>query len=133
MSEMDFFTGKAGEPVPVVDAADIKAMWTYGRELMSQNGGRGVAVEVDLWKQVCQPGADIRAVAYRRTMLWFLEMMLRAAWTGGEPSENAFKVVARMDLNWMPVGVASNGLPFNLEEFLAAAQQEAAQTPALFS
>jgi hypothetical protein len=126
MNEMDFFTGKAGEPVPVVDAADIRAMWNYGRELNSQNGGRGVGVEVDVWKQVCQPGADIRAVSHRYMMLWFLERMLRAAWTGGELSENAFKVAARMDLNWMPVGVPSNGLPFNLEEFLVRTQVEAA-------
>jgi hypothetical protein len=95
--EMDFFTGKVGEPVPVVDAADIKAMWTYSQELKSQHGGLGVGVDVDIWKQVCQPGADIRAVCHRLTMLWLLEMMLRAAWTGGELSENAFKVAAKID------------------------------------
>lgn len=123
---MDFFTGKAGEPVPVVDAADIKAMWNYGRELNSQTGGRGVGVDIDIWKEVCQPHADIRAVHHRCSMLWLLETMLRAAWTGGELSENAFKVAAKIDLKWMPVGVVSKGLPFNLEEFVLRTQVEAA-------
>ena len=126
MSEVEFLIGKAGEPVPVVDAADIRAMWTFSRELKSRNGDRVMATSVDIWKQVCQPSADIRAVAYRHSMLWLLERMLRAAWTGGELNDNALKVAARMDLKWMPVGVVSNGLPFNLEGFLFAAQQEAA-------
>jgi hypothetical protein len=45
-------------------------------------------------------------------------MMLRAAWTGGELSENAFKVAAKTDLDWMPLGIVRNGLPFNPEGFL---------------
>jgi hypothetical protein len=43
-------------------------------------------------------------------------MLLRPAWTGGDLSENAFKVAARMDLHWMAPG-AQNGL--GVEGFLA--------------
>jgi hypothetical protein len=125
MSEIDALIGKAGEPVPVVDVADIKVMWAHGQELKAQHP-RGVAVEVGIWKQLCSPGADIRAVSYRCGMLGLLEMMLRAAWTGGELSANAFKVAARMDLHWMAVGAAQNGLPFSVEGFLAEVQREAA-------
>jgi hypothetical protein len=125
MNEINGFIGKAGEPVPVVDVADIKVMWTHSQELKAQHPG-GSTVSVDIWKQLCSPGADVRAVFYRCSMLGLLEMMLRAAWTGGELSENAFKVVATMDLDWMQVGVVQNGLPFNLEGFLAEAQREAA-------
>ena len=125
MSEIDVLFGKAGEPVPVVDVADIKVMWAQIQELKAQHPG-GVAVGVGIWKQLCSPGADIRAVSYRCQMLGLLEMMLRAAWTGGEISANAFKVAARMDLRWMAVGVAQNGFPFSLVEFLAEAQREAA-------
>jgi hypothetical protein len=125
MSEMDVFFGKAGEPVPVLEVADIKVMWAHGQELKAQHPG-GVAVEVSIWKQLCSPGADIRAVSYRCQMLGLLEMMLRAVWTGGELSANAFKVAARMDLHWMAVGVAQNGFPFSLERFLAEVQREAA-------
>jgi hypothetical protein len=125
MRKIDVWFGKAGEPVPVVDVADIKVMWAFCQDLKAQHP-EGVAVEVDIWKRLCSPGADIRAVSYRCQMLGLLEMMLRAAWTGGELSVTAFKVAARMDLHWMAVGVAQNGFPFSLEGFLAEVQREAA-------
>jgi hypothetical protein len=116
MSEIDALIGKAGEPVPIVDVADMKAVWAYGRELRAQHPG-GVAVELDVWKQVCGPGADIRAVTHRCQRLGLWEMLLRPAWTGGDLSENAFKVAARMDLHWMASGVPQKGA--GVEEFLA--------------
>ena len=126
MSEIDDLLGKPGENVPVVDAADIKVIWTYCQKLKAQHpGSSNIAVGMSVWKELCSPGADIRAVSYRCSILGLLEMMLRPAWPGGEPSENAFKVAARMDLNWMQVGVVRKGLPFNLEGFLAEVQHEA--------
>jgi hypothetical protein len=115
MSEIDDLMGKAGEPVPVVDVADIKAVWAHGQELKAQHPG-GVAVEIGVYKRVCSPGADILAVTQRCQRLGLWEMMLRSAWTGGGFSENAFKVAARMDLHWMtPVATQELGV----EEFLA--------------
>jgi hypothetical protein len=132
MSEIDDLselTGKLGESVPVVDAAGIKVMWTYCQTLKAEHPecaeGR-VAIGVSVWKQILAPGVDIRAVGYRVGMLSMLEMKLRAAWTLGEPSENAFKVAAKMDLNWPQVGVVQSGFLFNLEGFLAEVMHEAA-------
>jgi|HubBroStandDraft_1064217.scaffolds.fasta_scaffold48376_2 hypothetical protein len=42
MSEIDVLFGKAGEPVPVVDVADIKVMWAHLQELKAQHPGGGV-------------------------------------------------------------------------------------------
>jgi len=126
MSEIDVLIGKAGEPVPVVDVADMKVMWAYLEELKARYPRGGVGVDVDIWKRLCSPGADVRAVSYRCQMLGLLEMMLRAAWTGGELSANALKVAARMDLHWMAVGVVQNEWPFSVEGFLAEVQREAA-------
>ena len=126
MSEIDDLSellGKPGESVPVVDAADLKTMWAYGQKLKAEHGG--MAVGMSVWKELLAPGVDIKAVGYRIGMLSMLEMMLRAAWTLGEPSENAFKVAAKMDLNWPQVGVVHNGFLFNLEGFLAEVQFEA--------
>lgn len=111
MSEIDALIGKAGEPVPVVDVADLKAVWAFRQKLPR------VAVEIGVLNQVCSPGADIRAVNYRYQKLGVLEWLLRSAWTGGDLSENAFKVAARMDLHWMEPGVSQNGL--GVEEFIA--------------
>ncbi len=127
MSEIDDLSellGKPGESVPVVDAADLKMVWTYGQTLKVEHG-EGVAVGMSVWKQLLAPSVDIRAICYRLGMLSMLEMMLRAAWIVGEPSENAFKVAARMDLNWPQVGIVRNGFLFNLEGFLAEVQYEA--------
>ena len=100
--------------VPVVDAADLKVMWAYSQEVKAQHpGATSVAVGAAVWKNLCSPGADIMAVSYRCGIL----MMLQSAWTGGQPSENAFKVAARIDLNWMQVGVVYQGSQFNLEQF----------------
>jgi hypothetical protein len=125
LSEIEVLTGKAGGPVPVeLDVADIKVMWTHCQELKARHPG-GVAVEVGIWRRLCSPGANIRALSYRCGMLGLLEMMVRPAWTGGE-SENACKVAARMDLNWMLVAVVQNRLPFNLDGFLAEPRRGAA-------
>ena len=121
MSEIDALIGKAGEPVPIVDVADMKAVWARSRELNARHPG-GLAVELGVWKQVCSPGADVRAVAYRCQSLGVLEWLLRAAWNGGDLSENAFKVAARMDLHWMAPGVSEKT---GLEEFLTEVFAEA--------
>ena len=115
MGEIDALIGKAGEPVPIVDVADLKAVWAYGRELKAQCPG-GFAAKLGVWKRVCSPGADIRAVTHRCQRLGLWEMLLWTAWTGGDFSENAFKVAARMDLHWMAPGVTEQ---LGVDEFLA--------------
>jgi hypothetical protein len=124
MPELDLFIGKAGDPVPVVDPADMKKLWTYSQELRAKYPNGGVATGIEVLKHMCSPGADTRAVSYRCMMLGLLEMMLETAWPGGQPSEAAFKVVSRMELRWMAVGVPQKGLPFDLESFLAEVRGE---------
>jgi hypothetical protein len=119
MSEIDDLLGKPGESVPVVDAADLKVMWDYSQEVLAMHpGATGAAVGAAAWKDMCRPGTDIRAAGYRFTIL----MMLRCVWVGGEPSENAFKVAATIDLTWPPVGVVQQGSLFNLDRFVVAVQ-----------
>src|SRR5579864_7690532 len=102
MSEIDDLLGKPGERVPRVDAADLKVLWDYSQEVLAMHpDATGAAVGAAVWKDMCRPGTDIRAVGYRFTIL----TMLRCVWVGGEPSENAFKVAAAIDLAWPPVGV----------------------------
>ena len=119
MSEIDDLLGKPGESVPVVDAADLKVMWDYAQKVLAEHpGSTHAAIGAAVWKNVCRPGVDIEAAGYRCTIL----TLLRSVWIGGEPSENAFKVAARMDLNWPEVGIVQQGLPFNLERFVVAVQ-----------
>ena len=116
--------GKAGEVVPVVDPEDLKNLWTYSQELRARHSNGGTATGIAVFQQMCCPGADVRAVWYRSSMLGVLAGMLESAWPGGELSETALKVASRMELNWMAVGVPQKGLPFDVVQFLAEVQAE---------
>jgi len=118
--------GKPGEPVPAVDFADMKAMLAFMEGVKKRHPEGRVAVGEDLLRSVCTPGADIRAISYRLDMLWLLEMLLKPAYSGGQWSDAALKAAATMELSWMEVGKVYNGVPFDVEVFLAQARAEAA-------
>ena len=118
-SELDNLFGKAGELVPAVDPADLKALWTYGQELRVQYPNGGVGTDIKIFKHMCSPGADTGAVWYRCAMLSLLEGMLESAWPGGQLSETALTVAAQIELKWMGVGKAHHELPFDVGNFLA--------------
>ncbi len=118
MEGLDDLIGKPGDPVPVVDPADMKAMMEFGEDLKKRHRDKAFGVGMGLLQQVCSPGADVRAVSYRISLLAMLEMMLEATYPGGHFSDDALKVAAEMELTWMPVGVPQKGMGFNVEEFL---------------
>jgi hypothetical protein len=122
--ELRPFIGKPGEAVPTIDSADLKALWNCYQEVGAQHPEGGVAIAGGVIEHICSPGADARAVSYRFAMLGVLAGMLEAAWPGGQPSDAAFKVAARMELKWLAVGVVQNGLPFDVERFLAEVRGE---------
>jgi hypothetical protein len=117
--ELAAFIGKAGDLVPAVDPADLKALWQHDQELRAQYPNGGVATGIEFLKRIISPGADTGAVTYRCQMLGLLAMVLEPAWPGGQLSEAAFEAAAQIELKWMGVGVPQKGLPFDAEEFLA--------------
>jgi hypothetical protein len=117
-AELNAFLGKPGEAVPAVDPADLKAVWMYCQETRAQHPQAFVGYSVEIFRQLCSPNADLKAVWYRSTMLGLLEAMLESACAGGKLTENAFTVVAQMQLQWMGVGTVHRGLPFDVGEFL---------------
>jgi hypothetical protein len=116
--ELDSFIGKPGDLVPVVAPADLKALWTYSQDLRAENPTGGVGTGIEIFRQMCSPGANTGAVWYRCQMLGLLAMMLESAWVGGKLTEAAFTVAAQMELKRMGFGVAQKGLPFDVGEFL---------------
>jgi hypothetical protein len=122
---MEKLFGKPAEPVPPVDFADMKAMWTVMQEVKDRHPEGRTAIGIGVYQHVCSPGADIRAVSYRLSMLGMLEMMFGHAYSGGQWTEAALKAAAKMELTWMPVGVSQTGLPFDVMSFLAQAHAEA--------
>jgi hypothetical protein len=116
---------ESGQPVPPVDVADMKKMWEYGRELQARHPGEQYAVGLGVWQQLLPPGADIMAISYRCSQLSMFELWLRAMWSGGEPSEAAFKAAATMELKRMAVGVVYKGDEI-LERFIEEVHKAAA-------
>jgi hypothetical protein len=117
--------GKAGEPVPTVDAADIKKMRAYQREQDARHPGKQYATGIAVWQHVLGPEADISAASYRCGMLWCLERFLQPFWNGGELSDAVFKAAATMKMERMAVGVVYQGGEI-LEQFSEEVHKAAA-------
>src|SRR5215471_12356302 len=65
------FGGKPGEPVPEVDADDLKAVWELYRDVKARHPGHDAAIGMSAVVASCKPGADAQAAAYRVGQLWF--------------------------------------------------------------
>ena len=129
MSADQFFAGgNPGEPVPPVEMADLKAVWAIYNEIKSRHPEEKVAVGSPLIEEACSAGADTPAVMYRLWMLGFLETQpgnLLARWKEKEHLDDAvFRIIARVPMKWMEMGVVQSALPFDVQSFLEELRQE---------
>ena len=110
-----------GDPIPEVDAKDIKAVWGVSREVRERHPGKQVAIGSSLYEQACQPGANVGAVWNRAAMLGLLlhtEPEFFKRWEkDGELNEVVFRAIAKVRMEWMRVGIPRKGPPFDIEEF----------------
>jgi hypothetical protein len=132
----DIFVDGAGsenDPVPAVDPADLKGVWTTQTDSPTLVPGEQLAINVDFYKRVCSPGADVHAVFIRESMLRMLTLMsesggLISPWLHrGEPDDAVFKVVATFPIFRMRAGVRRGGLPLDVEELIRQIAREAKQ------
>ena len=110
---------RADSPVPTVSAADLRAMWEFYEDVNRHSDGT-VAVDVGVLQQVC-PKADLFAVGYRCAMLQLIERHreLREAWRQNDRLKGAVvEVLAKIPMEWMPVGVTRKEIPFDVESFV---------------
>jgi hypothetical protein len=120
---------KAVSPVPVVSAADLHAMWDFYEDLEHRHPEENVAVGAGALQQVC-PKADLFAVGYRCAMLQLIEMhqALREAWSkNGRLKDAVVEVLAKIPMEWMPVGVRHECLPFDVAAFIEQVLEAAAR------
>jgi hypothetical protein len=112
------FGGEPGEPVPVVDPKDVRAVWELGREYQGQK----TAIGVDLMRQACSQIANVEAVYYRSSLLWMMGQLaaedLARFMQDGVPSDGVFHAAANVPCEWMGVGIVRKGPPFDVAEFL---------------
>lgn len=115
------FGGEPGEPVPAVDPEDVKSVWQIGRDVQANRPGQQVAVGVDTMKQACKPGANIKAVWYRASLLWLMTQIaperLERFMREGQLNDSVFLAAAKVPAEWMGVGIVREGPPFEFNEF----------------
>jgi hypothetical protein len=111
--------GEPGEPVPQVGPGDLKAIWVFFED---SPANAAVATGVELLRQVCKPGADIGALSYRAMMLSLLTRnaheQLKPYSKDGRLDDGAIRAAARVQMEWMGVGIVRHDLPFDVNEFV---------------
>jgi hypothetical protein len=121
MDEHNALFGKPGEPVPQVDADDLRTTWQTGRDLEERHPGQLVAVAGRLLEQKLKPGADIHAIGYRSAMLFMLTKVgqehLSPWMKDGQLADSVFRAAALVPMEWLGKE-EREGFPFDMEEFL---------------
>ena len=125
-------TGSEYGPVPAVDPADLKSVWVQ-TDSQAFPLGEQFAIPVDLYERACTPGADIRAVLVRVSILRMLRFMsesggLISPWLHhGKPDDAVFKVVATFPVVKVQSEVRRRRLPINVGELIEQIWKEAKQ------
>jgi hypothetical protein len=121
-TSFDIFGDRARSgPVPPVDPADIRSVWTMQRGIQALHPDEEqIAISAEWYKQTCQPGADAGAVFERVSYLNILESLERLSpWLrDGVLDDAVFDVAATIEMSRVQIGVVYNKLPFDVEEFI---------------
>jgi hypothetical protein len=118
--------GEPGTPVPEVDPLDIKSLWEYGQDVRRRHPEGGVCTGMSVLENLCQPGAEVKAVVYRANKIGILQMVAPEIM---EPliQEKLFAVcqtAATIPMTWIGLGV-HNGFPFDPDEFIRRVREAA--------
>lgn len=122
MALHDFF-GARGNDVTAVNSGDLRNVWKMMRDLEARTpAGQTGSLSSGLYKSACSPGANVVAVWYRASMLEVLQMLPGKPLTPwsreGELDDAVFKVAATFPMKKLPIGLAKDGLPFDVQELV---------------
>jgi len=115
------------DPVAAVDPADLRSVWTMGRNVQANAPGQQTAIRIGCFERACSPGADTQAVWYRVAMLQMLAgpLGLLSPWLrDGELADVVFQVAATFPMKRPAVGVPQQGLPFDVQGFLEQIEKQ---------
>jgi hypothetical protein len=112
----DFWKDSSSD-VAVVDPADLTVVWELMQDVQRRNEGQSASVGIAAYKNLCSPGANVEAVWFRAAMLGMLNMAM-PGWMGNADVGRVMKIAASFPMKKVEVGVAFDGPPFDLPEFL---------------
>jgi hypothetical protein len=128
--EPGLFAHPPGEPVPIVDPEDLKAVWHIQEKARAhaEQTGMQAATGAHFIKASCKPGADVESVSYRAMMLLIIAKYAATEIADfskdGKLADGVFGVAARIPMKWIGVGVDHKGFPFDMDEFKRQLQSE---------
>ena len=76
--------------VAAVDPADLKAVRALTRGVQA-----AAAMDIELYRRACGPGADVEAVWYRASMLGLLDMLPNVATFGSRDVGRHFATITK--------------------------------------
>lgn len=122
MALHDFF-GARGNDVASVNPDDLRNVWAMIRDLQALDlESQSASIGKGLYEGACSPGANVVAVWYRASILGVLQMLPGnplTPWSHeGELDDAVFQIAATFPMKKLPVGLAKNGLPFDLQELV---------------
>jgi hypothetical protein len=114
-----FGYGRAGEPVPVVDPADMKVLWDMGQDLKKRHPEGGAAVGMGVMQSLCKPGANVTAVSYRANMMGMLQHVAPELINPliQDKLDKVLAAASEIPLEWLGGGVRQ-GFPFDVDDFV---------------
>jgi hypothetical protein len=110
-----------------VEPSDLKSVWKMTEERRNRSDrNEHTATDVQVFAQVCSPGANVMAVWYRASMLGMLVQSagLLAPELPHEAKDAVFNVAARFPIKFMVPGVVHEGLPMDVQEFMKQVEDE---------
>jgi hypothetical protein len=124
----DLFPGPG--PVPVVEAADLEAIWNLQNDMQVGHPGQSISFDIRTHLRALRPDADARSAWCRLSILALLQHIkkiggLELPWlSDGKPSQAVFRALAIVAMTGVPVGKPTNRLPVDLDELTRLIQKE---------
>jgi len=121
-----FGYGRAGEPVPEVDAADIKAVLEIGQDMERRHPGGQYAVGRAVYENACKPGAIIQAVLFRASRVDMLRLVAPAVLDPliQDKLDAVCTTAAQISMRWIGISV-HHGWSFDPDDFLRRVREAA--------
>ena len=114
-----YFGGKAGEQVPQVDPADMKALWALGEDTRKRHPEGGVAIGVNAMQAYCTPGANVMAISYRANWIGMLQHLDPGVMDPlmKDKLDAVLAAASEIPMEWIGGGVRQ-GWPFDPDDFV---------------
>lgn len=123
----ELFDSTAGEPVPEVDPADIKAVLEIGLDMERRHPGGEYAIGRAVYENAIKPGALFKAVLYRAAKVNTFRMFARSVMDPflQQKLEAVCVAAAQIPMKWTDTKIIRDEWAFDPDEFVRRVREAA--------